>query len=170
MITIQRVRTFEDVPVNIDDSETFTFQLMEAPPNADGLYEVSRAAHFVYPPLVAEGLLKKAGYIYVSHKKGNYDIELWRKVVQTIEELKPDGTLVAEMRLDLAAIMENKQKEVDAVIPPPLVPTTQGCYQCGMRIDKANFIFGNPDKQKIVQLSVCINPACNFHYVEVVRG
>lgn len=145
----------------------------EMEPNADGLYEVARSVHFVYPAGAAQDLLHDLGLTYVSHKPGDYDTELWRKEpmitlglgVGTAGAFNITGESVTSgLRIDTNT--DNKDPEENA-----LIKTDRICYQCGSRIGMHSAVIENHlNNVKVVELHVCMNPACSFHFVNVERS
>ena len=152
---------------------TDSYELVESEPNEDGFYELPRSVHFTYPAMVAQNLLAEAGYVYVGAKKGNYDIELWAKEVATltITEEAAFGQIRTD---DLAASPPGVFDEVIPSLAVPvyfLIPTNQSCNYCGSRLDQAEYKFtGKQGSFKVCTLTLCINPLCNFHYVNVEKG
>jgi len=117
--------------------------------------------------MAASRVLEKAGFIYLEPKKGNYDIELWgRRGNAPSEETVFPSCVAVECGVAGGATLTSFTVSRNT---PELIKTNQSCQYCGMSISEAGFVFGNPDEQKTVILHVCINPKCNFHYVNVNR-
>jgi hypothetical protein len=151
-VNIKRVNMSTAIQHNedgeLETDEIYSYVLQESPPNVDGYYEIPRSVHFVYPAMVAQNLLKEAGYTYVGAKKGDYDTELWYKEIPSPEVALPSGVIVHQddakelERLDwsnrLRAIRQQLVilvAELDEAINSPVVTGLSNAQETGGSVE-----------------------------------
>jgi hypothetical protein len=153
---------------------TWHYELKDIVPNTDGFYEVPKSVHHVYPAMDAQRVLEKNGFIYVGHKKGNYDIELWR-CAQEVAPQSDTTTIPGQsvvIHKDDAKALQKLYPELDNKEPTDcnLTKTDIVCPRCASRIaSNAIRISDNHDRVKLCDVWLCMNPGCDFHYVTVDR-
>jgi hypothetical protein len=161
------IRRIVDTRDTVGEPIAWHYELTDITPNSDGLYEVPVSVHHIYPPGDAQNFLQNQGFVYVSKKRGNYDFELWRKVIEISEQKLDDGTLVTEMNIDLAALLIGSLKEPEEL---DLVKTDVVCPRCGSRVGSHGFrISDHHNRVKVCGIWLCMNPGCDFHFTEVER-
>lgn len=145
-------------------------------PNGDGLYEVPRSVHFVYDAKAAQELLRSLDLTYVGHKPGNYDIELWRKepmITLGAGIVPPSMNIMGANITGSLSIGTPMATNIDNMEPEDikLEKTDTVCYQCGSRIGMHKLtVNDHHGRFKTIELHVCMNPACSFHFVNVERS
>lgn len=82
MMVIKRIPLNEDIPVNPDKTDTFAYRILDPYPNADGYYEIHKTQRYTLPAGDYDSVLHANGFVYSGQKKGNYDVELYTKVIR----------------------------------------------------------------------------------------
>lgn len=141
-----RVPLSEDVPINIDDEQTFGYEIKvsEDEPNVDGYYEVERAQRFNLPSMIMQYTLERAGYRFVRTKKGNADIELWKKVVEEPKQVSPEAADLV-VRLQDVAVTTSVGSPFDMANPPEIMQLASRRLDAGQTVaSKTIRITGTP--------------------------